>query len=521
MKKNKKIFLIDIILLSIFLLIVILTKTPAKVEGLSIDDTTYNSVHLSWNKNKDSTGYSIYRAEKGKDYEYIDTTSKTSYEDVDLDTGKTYAYTVKAFKGLKKSDVSNEASATLTLDTPSIKADLTDGSMKISIDNVDGAEGYTVYRDDKKIETINLNIADEKEDESNTVESKDAFGIKSVNADKAEEKELPPQKIHLSNENSEITQTDKSVVYIDKTAESDKEYTYEVKAFRDTVESDSSKDMSLKLLSAGDIEAKVHDNSVLLSWSDDDYTNYKLYNKNELLTETTEKEYSLPVTDEEYDIKLIGFNEDGQSPESTRKFTVEEKPMDNKAAIQAAIDWAKEIAADDSFTYGKKPTTNRVGCYFCGTNQRNKPKGYEKTYVCMTFVTAAYAHGAQDPEVYSVCKNGKMCLSCTDSNFSRFDCWKKVGLCKNLSVSDLEPGDVIVWYDVSNGNDGHMSMYIGDGDICDASGGGWDAGSISVKPDRAQRYLNYRGNKQSSKNYVMRYTGNGSGTMKVIEDVKN
>ena len=139
----------------------------------------------------------------------------------------------------------------------------------------------------------------------------------------------------------------------------------------------------------------------------------------------------------------------------------------------------------------------------------------------MTFVTAAYAHGAKDPEVYSVCSRGKMCLSLTDTNFTRFTCWKKVGRCRNLSVSDLEPGDVIVWYDPHNSNDGHMSMYIGDGNIVDASGGGWDAGSISVKYGKASRYLNYRGNSHSSQNYVMRYTGNGSGTMKVINEIKD
>jgi hypothetical protein len=59
---------------------------------------------------------------------------------------------------------------------------------------------------------------------------------------------------------------------------------------------------------------------------------------------------------------------------------------------RAAVAWAIKIANDNSFSYGKKPQTSRIGCYFCGTSQKRKPKGYEKTYVCLTFAAAAYAH---------------------------------------------------------------------------------------------------------------------------------
>ena len=190
------------------------------------------------------------------------------------------------------------------------------------------------------------------------------------------------------------------------------------------------------------------------------------------------------------------------------------KYRSSNPAIQGAINWAVKIANDNSFTYGKKPTTNRIGCYFCGTNQKNKPKGYEKTYVCMTFITAAYAHGANDPEILKVCKKGKMCLETTDKNFTRFSCWERVGNMKNLSVSDLEPGDVLVAYSHTNGGGkvwGHMSMYLGNGDIVDASGGGWGKNSIAIRKNAANRYLHYN-NPESSKNYVMRYKGSGKGT---------
>ena len=173
----------------------------------------------------------------------------------------------------------------------------------------------------------------------------------------------------------------------------------------------------------------------------------------------------------------------------------------NKA--QAALAWAIKIANDDSFTYGKRPATSRVGCYFCGTNKKNKPKGYEKTYVCMTFVHAAYAHGAGDPEMLKDCQGGKYTLSLNDSTFSAYSCWKKVGLCKDLKVSDLQPGDVICWY-AADDRSGHLSMYAGNGDIVDAGIEGWGANTIAVRKGAADSYLK-TGAKKSKKSYVMRY----------------
>ena len=173
------------------------------------------------------------------------------------------------------------------------------------------------------------------------------------------------------------------------------------------------------------------------------------------------------------------------------------------AGPQAAADWAVRIARDNSFTYGRKPVTNRVGCYFCGTNRRNKPKGYEKTYVCLTFVTAAYAHGAQDKAILRMDRSGRYCLSSTDSNLHKLKCWKMVGRCRRLKVSDLKTGDVIIWWSGDNRH-GHMSMYIGHGNIVDASGGGWDAGSIAVRKGKAASYLRI-GARHDRRSYVMRY----------------
>ncbi|MBR2706525.1 MAG: C40 family peptidase [Mogibacterium sp.] len=174
---------------------------------------------------------------------------------------------------------------------------------------------------------------------------------------------------------------------------------------------------------------------------------------------------------------------------------------------RAAIAWAIKIAEDDSFSYGQKPQTSKVGCYFCGTNQRRKPRGYEKTYVCMTFIHAAYAHGAEDPEMYYDCSTGRNCIGETNTNFTNYSCWQKVGLARNLSLSDLEPGDVIVYY-AADDYSGHVCMYIGGDEIVDAEGirDCWGPNSIAVRYNDAAKSLRQAGN-SSSQSYVMRYVG--------------
>lgn len=170
----------------------------------------------------------------------------------------------------------------------------------------------------------------------------------------------------------------------------------------------------------------------------------------------------------------------------------------------AAIAWAVKIANDDSFSYGQKPETSDVGCYFCGTNQINKPKGYEKTYVCLAFIGAAYAHGAEDPDILWADQHNKAPFLINDALFSKFSCWTKIGRCSNLSISDLEPGDVVVDWSDENGNDGHVWMYIGDDNFVDSEGLGWGADSIAVRPG-ASKELSYYG--RDGRNFVARYTG--------------
>lgn len=118
---------------------------------------------------------------------------------------------------------------------------------------------------------------------------------------------------------------------------------------------------------------------------------------------------------------------------------------------QAAVDWAKLIAADNNFCYN---TTFKGpwGCYFCKDNRNWHNK---KHYVCMTLVNAAYAHGANNKYWWS--KN-RTCNTTYIDGEARL---AKVRKCKALkevgkpSMSKLKPGDVFVWHKK------HVAMYVG------------------------------------------------------------
>ena len=177
--------------------------------------------------------------------------------------------------------------------------------------------------------------------------------------------------------------------------------------------------------------------------------------------------------------------------------------------IQGAINWAINIANDDSFNYGVKPYASRCGCYFCKTNggKAKAAKGHadgtppagktwDKTYVCMTFVGAAYAHGAQDPTFLKYCKRGGTPI---DGNARIKPTMKRLGNVLEYvgkpAYNDLQPGDILMWEGV------HTSMYIGNGKFVEATSGygAWSPKSIGVRNFSKKNYAKYSG--------VLRYKG--------------
>ncbi|MGF6375372.1 hypothetical protein M2140_000406 [Clostridiales Family XIII bacterium PM5-7] len=125
------------------------TKKPAKVTGLKVLKNGYNSLKVTWTETPTAAKYQVYRATK-KNGKYVlkKTTTKTSYTNTGLTSGKTYWYKVRAVnakgKGVfsvKKGNKVRPAKAVIT------KVSLPKNEqVRVHWKKVAGASGYQVYR---------------------------------------------------------------------------------------------------------------------------------------------------------------------------------------------------------------------------------------------------------------------------------------------------------------------------------------------------------------------------------------
>lgn len=140
-----------------------------------------------------------------------------------------------------------------------------------------------------------------------------------------------------------------------------------------------------------------------------------------------------------------------------------------KEAINDGLNWGKIISSDNTFHYGEGGNkakdfgsdvyniTHSAGCHFCDTNKRKKVNkikklkrsdliatNWEKTYVCNSFVSAILAHGFLEPTILGYCSNGSCIGFDSQGKASRLDSNKNFTNKKKLSLSKLEPGDILV-----------------------------------------------------------------------------
>lgn len=168
-----------------------------------------------------------------------------------------------------------------------------------------------------------------------------------------------------------------------------------------------------------------------------------------------------------------------------KEVTVEITETEVQKTIRETLEWAREKAADDSYTYG------RGQCPVC--------HGGRKVYDCIAFMTASYWHGGQVPMMERWCRNHNHTSKIRQAMINS-PVWKGVG---NPRVEDLEPGDVLFYYRAGRGRNGsgwfHVEIYNGNGQVVGAhtfSGGR----CISVEP-----FTNYF----RSYSDVYRYVGDG------------
>ncbi len=174
---------------------------------------------------------------------------------------------------------------------------------------------------------------------------------------------------------------------------------------------------------------------------------------------------------------------------------VQSKAAAKVASTSAA--WAKKIANDNSFHYGNGLHAHHNGCYFCGTQPKAKKKyvvEWEKTYCCNPFVTAAYAHGGNEPFMLDLCKHGKSYMA---PEFKKCELFANLG---HPNQAELKVGDILC-------ASGHVAIYIGSNKIAEActtddgtpGSAKWNS-SITISSLTAKRYKGFKAG-------VFRYIG--------------
>lgn len=120
---------------------------------------TYNSVKLTWAKISGASGYEVYRSgSKNGTYSRVTTLTSgntLSYNNINLTTGKTYYYKVRAYRIINGKKIYGSFSAVLsgkpTLKTPTLKrSTMTYNSAKLTWNKIAGANGYEIYRSTSK-----------------------------------------------------------------------------------------------------------------------------------------------------------------------------------------------------------------------------------------------------------------------------------------------------------------------------------------------------------------------------------
>ena len=126
----------------------------ATITSVKTGSVTNNSVTISWNKVSGAAGYWVYKYDTAKKtWVRIKAVTGTSYTYTGLSSGTSYKFTVKPYKTINGVTVTSFGFKTLTAITklPTITpgvTEVTNNSVTISWNKINGATGYWVYRYD-------------------------------------------------------------------------------------------------------------------------------------------------------------------------------------------------------------------------------------------------------------------------------------------------------------------------------------------------------------------------------------
>ena len=140
---------------------------------------------------------------------------------------------------------------------------------------------------------------------------------------------------------------------------------------------------------------------------------------------------------------------------ATKKITVEVTETTRQQMLRKTLEWGTKIADNNDYQYGHGK------CPICH-------KGAKKEYDCISFIVAAYWHGGGLKSMEYFCERHHY-VKAIRKYMRESGNWKN---CGKLSIYDLEPGDVVYFYNKkrSKKNDGwyHCAIYYGDGNIIGA-----------------------------------------------------
>lgn len=112
----------------------------------------YNALKLNWSKVKGADGYRVFIKVNGQ-WKALGNVKGTSYVHKNLETGKSYTFTVRAYKNTKSGTVLSSydtkgITGKAVLSTPSLRKAKRTSAKKATLSwkKVDGANGYVVYR---------------------------------------------------------------------------------------------------------------------------------------------------------------------------------------------------------------------------------------------------------------------------------------------------------------------------------------------------------------------------------------
>lgn len=121
--------------------------SQVKFKSTSIEN---NSVKVTWNENPQADGYYLYRQKNSGNWErYADLnkSTNTTFVDKDVETGNTYSYRIRAFKGNVVSSYDVAGIKQLYLGTPKMTSAINDATgITITWDSLEGSTEYRIYR---------------------------------------------------------------------------------------------------------------------------------------------------------------------------------------------------------------------------------------------------------------------------------------------------------------------------------------------------------------------------------------